>query len=216
MPFLDRTIELLALTHPHSDHVSGLIELFRRYDVKHILERRTGFDSPQYDAWRHAVEEEGAEVTQARAGQVIAMGDGVFLSVVSPADKLLSGTRSDVDNASVVVRLVYGDVSFLLTGDVFGEGESALLDSGADIDSDVLKVRHHGSRSSSSEAFLEAVSPAIAIISAAGDNPLGHPHSETLEALANWVPGNGLFLTKDYGVIEFTTDGKRLLVKTEK
>ena len=204
------------MTHAHSDHVNGLIELLRRYDVKHILERRTGFDSPQYDAWRRAVEEEGAEVTQASAGQVIAMGDGVFLSVVSPADKLLAGTRSDVDNASVVVRLVYGDISFLLTGDVFGEGESALLDSGANIDSDVLKVGHHGSRSSSSGAFLEAVSPAIAIISAGEDNLFGHPHPETLEALAEWVPDDGLFLTKDRGVIEFISDGRRLLVKTER
>jgi competence protein ComEC len=216
MPFMDRTIELVVLTHAHSDHVNGLIELLRRYDVKHILERRTGFDSPQYDAWRRAVEEEGAEVTQASAGQVIAMGDGVFLSVVSPADKLLAGTRSDVDNASVVVRLVYGDISFLLTGDVFGEGESALLDSGANIDSDVLKVGHHGSRSSSSGAFLEAVSPAIAIISAGEDNLFGHPHPETLEALAEWVPDDGLFLTKDRGVIEFISDGRRLLVKTER
>ena len=73
MPFMDRTIELVVLTHAHSDHVNGLIELLRRYDVKHILERRTQFDSPSYDEWRRAVEEEGAEVTQASAGQVIAM-----------------------------------------------------------------------------------------------------------------------------------------------
>ena len=216
MAFMDRTIEMVVLTHPHSDHVTGLIEALRRYDVKRMVERRTQFDSPQHQAWRRAVEREGAEVLQAEAGQVIATGDGMFIQVVAPSDRLLQGTQSDVDNASIVLRLVYGDVSMMLTGDMFDEAERALVSSGAAIDSDVLKVGHHGSRSSSSGPFLGAGTPAIAVVSAGEDNLFGHPHRETLDALRRWVPDDGLFLTAERGVVEFTTDGRRLWVKTDR
>ena len=216
MPFWDRTIDLVVLTHAHSDHVNGLIEVLRRYDVQNILEREVQYDSPPYQAWRQAVAEEGAEVIQARSGQVIALEGGAFVQVVSPGERLLGGTSSDVDNASVVLKLVYGNVSFLLTGDMFGETERVLVAQNAPIDSDVLKVGHHGSRSSSSAAFLDMVSPAAAAISAGEDNRFGHPHLETLEALRGHVSEDLLLLTKDSGTVEFVTDGKRLEVKTER
>ena len=216
MPFRDRTIELVVLTHAHNDHVNGLMEVLRRYDVERILQRETDYESPPYEAWRRAVAEEGAEVIQAEAEQVIAVDGGVFIQVLSPPARLLRGTSSDVDNASVVLRLVYRDLSFLLTGDMFGEAEAVLVRESSPVDSDVLKVGHHGSRTSSSEAFLERVTPAIGIISAGEDNRFGHPHPETMEALRRHVPEDLLFLTKDRGTIELITDGKRLEVKTER
>jgi competence protein ComEC len=121
-----------------------------------------------------------------------------------------------VDNASVVLRVVYGDVSFLLTGDIFVEGESGLVQRDAELDSDVLKVAHHGSRSSSSPPFLEAVSPAVAVVSAGSDNRYGHPHAETMEALRCHVDDARIFLTGESGSIEFVTDGARLEVRTER
>ena len=216
MPFMDRTLELVVLTHGHSDHVSGLTEALRRFEVERVVHRMTDLEGHAYDAWHIAVEREGAEVLEARRGQSITTDDGVLIQVVGPPETLLRGTASDVDNASVVVRLVYGNVSFLLTGDMFAEGERALAASGTSIDSDVLKVGHHGSRSSSSEAFLAAVSPAIAVISAGEGNGFGHPHAETLEALRRWVPDAGLLVTKDSGTLKVSTDGERLWVGTER
>jgi competence protein ComEC len=213
MPFQDRKIELVVLTHGHADHVTGLIEVLRRYDVERILERKVDYDSPQYAEWRKAVSEEGAEVIEARAGQVIAFPGGAYMQVVNPQERLLTGTASDVDNASVALRLVYGENSFLLTGDMFAEAERALISSGADIDSDVLKVGHHGSRSSTTVAFLEAVSPSVAVISAGQDSRFGHPHAETIEALSRYIPESLLFVTGDQGTIEFTTDGQTLHVQ---
>ena len=211
-----RSIDLVVLTHPHADHARGLAEVLGRYSVARILERQLQYDSPAYDAWRQAVEDEGAGVTQARSGQVVAIDDGVFIQVIGPPDGLLRGTDSDVDNASVVLRLVYGEVSFLLTGDMFVEAEAALVRRAAPIDSDVLKVAHHGSRTSSSEAFLARVSPAVAVISAGKDNRLGHPHPETVRALLRHVAEERVLVTKERGTIEFVTDGSRLEVKTER
>ena len=216
MSFMDRGIELVALTHPHGDHVTGLLEVLRRYDVGHILERRSNYGSSAYESWRQAVEEEDAQVIQAQPGQVIATDDGVFIEVIGPPARLLGGTRSDVDNASVVVRLVYGRVSFLLTGDIFAQAEDVLVARGAHIDSDVLKVPHHGSRSSSSKEFLSRVTPSAAVISAGVDNRFGHPHGQTLAALESHLPADALFSTAERGTIEFVTDGRRLEVKTER
>ena len=216
LPFWDRSVDLVVLTHPHRDHVAGLTEVLRRYDVAYVLERRFPHDSPEYQAWRRAVEDEGAVVIQAQPGQVVTIDDGVFIQVLGPPETLMRGTDSDVDNASVVLRLVYRDVSFLLTGDMFHEAESALLAQDAPIDSDVLKVAHHGSRSSSIAAFLESVSPAVAVISAEEDNRFGHPHAETVEALLKHVAEDALLLTSERGTIEFVTDGRRLEVITER
>ncbi len=216
MPFFDRDVEVVVLTHGHSDHVTGLLEVLRRYSVKLILERQAEYDSPPYQAWRQAVAAEGAAVVQAQPGQAIALDDGVTLHVLGPPQALLKGTESDIDNASVVLRLVYGDTSFLLAGDAFSEGEAALLASGAALDSDVLKVGHHGSRSSSTPGFLERVSPAVAVISAGENNPYGHPHPETLATLRRYVPPELTFLTRDHGTIEVISDGHSLEVRTER
>ena len=115
-----------------------------------------------------------------------------------------------------MLRLVYGDVSFLLTGDMFEDAEGALVRREARLDSDVLKVGHHGSRSSSSSEFLEAVSPALVVFSAGQDNRFGHPHQETLDALSQHVPPERLFMTSEQGTVEFITDGKTLEVKTDR
>ena len=216
LSFLDRHLDLVVLTHPHSDHVTGLLEVLDRYDVGRIVERRMAYESPAYESWSRAVTEEDAPVLQARPGQRITTGDGVIIEVVSPPEELLRGTPSDANNASIVLRLVYGDVSFLLTGDVFAGAEAALVARNAYLDSDVLKVAHHGSRSSSSGEFLDRVTPRVAVVSAGENNRFGHPHLETLVALRRHVPNDALFSTARNGTVEFITDGRRLAVKTER
>ena len=118
---------------------------------------------------------------------MITVDDGVFAQVLWPPQTQSTEAPSDPNSASVVLRLVYGDVSFLLMGDLLSEGEAGLLALGATIDSEVLKVAHHGSRSSSSGVFLQAVSPVAAVISSGEDNRFGHPHPETVDALLGHV-----------------------------
>ena len=214
--FWERSIDLVVLTHPHADHVAGLTELLRRYDVQRILERTVEFDSPPYVEWRRAVDAEGAEIVQARTGLQLSFDDGVFLQVIWPPDRLLRRTESDTDNASVVLRLVYGDVSFLFTGDMFRDAEAFMLRRGIDVGSDVLKVAHHGSDSSSSASFLAAVSPTVAVISAGRENRFGHPHQKVLDRLARHVPADQVYLTGEHGAVTFVTDGRTLSVDTER
>ena len=216
MPFRERTIDMVVLTHGHSDHVTGLLEVLRRYDVETVLERKTDHDGAPYLAWHRAVDLENAEVVSARAGMIVPLDSGAFIEVLGPPAHLLRGTASDVDNASVVLRLVYGDVSFLFMGDAFTEAENALIAAPSALDSDVLRVGHHGSRTSSSTRFLEAASPSIAVISAGKDNWFGHPHPETLAALAPYAPPDRTFITADHGTIELITDGKTISATTER
>ena len=219
MPPSDRTIDLVVLTHPHADHLMGLLETLSRYDVGAVMARPVPFEGPGYAAWRELAreaEEEGALVVDAVAGQRIETGDGVVAQVLGPPARLLSGTSSDVDNASVVLRISYGEVSFLLTGDMFGESETALATSGQTIESDVLKVSHHGSRTSSTRVFLDAVRPVVAVISAGADNQFGHPHAETLDALSRHLAPGMALLTAERGDVRFTTDGESLWVATER
>ena len=216
MPPGDRSLDLVVLTHPHEDHLTGLLETMERYDVGAVLERRIDYDGHGHAAWRELAAKQGALVVEAVPGQRIDMGDGAVVEVLGPPARLLRGTGSDVDNASVVLRIGYGDVSFLLTGDMFREGEAALVASGSHLESDVLKVGHHGSRTSSSRAFVDAVRPAVAVISAGTDNSFGHPHPETLEALSHYVDAGMVLTTFERGDVRFTTDGKELYVSTER
>ena len=216
LPFWDRSLDVVVLTHGHADHIAGLLEVLRRYDVGHVVEREAEYTTPDYLNWRHAVDNEGAVVTQARAGQVIDLGDGATIEVLHPPQTLMSGTDSDLNNASIVLRVVYGDVSFLLTGDIFVEGEREMLSQGVDVRSNVLKVPHHGSRTSSSPEFIEQVSPSVAVISVGADNRFGHPHTETLEVLERYAPEARVMTTRDHGTIRFVTDGATLSVETER
>ena len=216
LPFWDRSLDVVVLTHGHADHISGLLEVLRRYDVGHIVEREAGHTTPDYMSWRQAVENEGAVVTQARAGQSINLGDGATIEVLHPPETLMSGTNSDLNNASIVLRVVYGDVSFLLTGDIFVDAEREMLSSGVDVRSTVLKVPHHGSRTSSSPEFVEQVGPSVAVISVGADNRFGHPHAETLDVLARYAPEARVMTTRDHGSIRFVTDGTTLSVEGER
>ena len=130
LPFWDRDVDMIVLTHPHSDHVSGLNETLRRYNVGSVLERRQDFEGAEYAAWNDLVESEGADAIQAVPGLSFSFPDGVVVDILGPPTELLTGTESDVDNASVIVRVAYGDRSFIVTGDLFAEGELWLVESG--------------------------------------------------------------------------------------
>ena len=216
LPFWTRTVDLLILTHPHDDHLAGLNEILRRYRVSNILSREVDFHSANFAVWRNLAAREGANAISAHPGTTFEFADGVRVEILAPPDALPSGTESDVDNASVATRIVYGDRAILLTGDLFADGERRLVESEQTLRADALKVAHHGSATSSSRAILEAVSPSAAIISAGADNRFGHPSPEVIERLKEYVPPDRIFTTAERGSVTLETDGESLWVRTER
>ena len=216
LTFWERDVDLIVLTHPHSDHITGLNEILRRYDVGTVLERRQEFEGAEYAAWDDLIEANDTATIDAVPGLELAFADSVTVEVLGPPAPLLFGTDSDVDNGSVIVRVAYGNRSFIITGDLFREGEAWLVASGQRLASDVLKVGHHGSRTSSSQAFLDAVDPGVAVISAGSDNRFGHPNPEVVERLKAFVDESQLFTTAEVGSLTFETDGMGLWVWTER
>ncbi|TET13589.1 MAG: DNA internalization-related competence protein ComEC/Rec2 [Dehalococcoidia bacterium] len=216
LPFWDRTIELVILTHPEVDHITGLVEVLQRYEVKQVLTSGQECDSSVCVEWRRLIEEKDIEHTIARAGQRIALSGEVSLEVLHPQRTLLQATASDVNNNSLVMRLVFHDFSLLLPGDVFEEAEQHLLDRRFSLRSTALKVPHHGSDTSSCSEFLTGVDPQLAVISVGEGNPFGHPSPEVVERLGEMVGEDSVYLTSQQGTIELITDGKRLWVRTER
>ncbi len=205
MPFWDRSLDLVVLTHPHEDHLAGLVEVIRRYRVDVVLDSAYTQESSVAAAWRAAVEREGATTFQASQGQVVTLEEGITLEVLNPPQPLMGGTLSDVNNNSTVLRLRYGRVSFLLTGDLELEGELSLLDRGVDVRSTVLKVAHHGSGTSSSVEFLLEVRPDLMLVSVATDNL----HEEVMARLADSVGDPARVLTTgQLGDITLVSDGR--------
>jgi len=215
MPFWDRTIELVVLTHPHADHITGLVEAVRRYRVEQVLYPDADYGSPLCREWLGLIGERGIDCTIARAGQEIDLGGGVTMKVLNPPVKLLSGTNSDINNNSVVLCLSAGEVSFLLTGDIEREAESGLIAGGENLSGTVLKVGHSGSKTSTTPEFLAEVSPGVAVISV-GENSYGHPSGEVIERLEAELGAENIYRTDEQGTIEFITDGERLWVRLGK
>jgi competence protein ComEC len=212
MPFWDRTIELVVLTHPHDDHLSGLVEVLKRYEVEQVFYPDLDYDSSLYKEWRRLIDEKDISVTLAQADQEIDLGDGVTMSVLHPPATLMTGTESDTNNNSTVLRLSFGRVSFLFTGDIEWEAEFRLIAQGFELDCTVLKVGHSGSYTSTTPDFLAAASPLVAVISVGETNLYGHPHDEVVERLETALDAENVYRTDEQGTIEFITDGEGLWV----
>ena len=216
MPFWDRRVELVVSTHPHADHLTGLVEVVGRYDVGMAVMDGQAGDSLLQREWLRQIEAAGIEQLAARAGQRIDLGDGLFLEVLHPPATPLDGTVSDADNNCLVARLVYRDFSLLLTGDIHEEAERYLLDRRCTLDSTVLKVPHHGSDTSCCPEFVASVDAQLAVISVGADNYFGHPGPDVLERLSEAIGADGVYLTSEHGAIELITDGTTLWVRSER
>ena len=216
MPFWDRSIDLVILTHADEDHIAGLIPVLERYRVGQVLDSGYEHDNPMYERWQELIDEKGIPNHLARAGMRIGTGDGVEMTVLHPGLELMEYTDADANNNSVVVRLVMGQVSFLLPGDIEEAAEGRLVASGQELTSTVLKVPHHGSSTSSSAAFLKAVNPELAVISVGADNRFGHPSPQVLERLEDLVGEEHILHTDEQGMVEIITDGAQVWVDTER
>lgn len=216
LPFWDRSIEMLILTHPDTDHITGLVEVLHRYDVEKVLTSGQETDSDIYREWRKLINEKGVERIVAQAGQEIVMKDGIQITVLHPREIQVDEDNHDLNNNSVVLRLEYENFSFLLTGDSGVETEESLLAQDVQLRSTVLKVGHHGSNTSTSPEFVGDVDPVFAAISVASDNKFGHPMEEVIKTLEGIVVEDGIYTTSEDGTIEFITNGKKLWVQTER
>lgn len=195
MPYWDREIELVILTHPHADHIDGLVEVLKNYDVKMVLDSRADYHTADYAEWRRLLEEKQIPIITAKSGQRIHLTSSAFFDVLAPLEIMAGKSFNDIHDAMIVMRLTMREKyplddelreqhPVLFTGDAERRVEHQLLTSFPyKIDSDILKVGHHGSKTSSSEAFLKAVSPDVAIISAGAKNRYGHPHQSVLDRL---------------------------------
>ena len=213
MPFWDRTIDLVVLTHPHSDHLTGLVEVLQRYEVKQVLSPDLDCDSLICDEWLSLIEEKNVKYTTAQAGQQIDLGDGIVIKVLNPQIPHLAATGSDMDNNGVVLHISMDNISFLLTADIMWEAEFELITQRVDLTSTVLKVAHCGSDTSTTPEFLAVVNPQIAVISVGEDNPYGHPSPEVIKRLERKLGSESIYRTDKQGTIEFITDGERLWVE---
>jgi competence protein ComEC len=219
MPFWDRSLDMLVMTHTDADHITGLAEVLERYQVDRWLESGIPDQDPTYLACREILAEKAIPDDQLRAGDWLDLGHGISLEVLHPPGQPLAGTTADTNNNSLVLRLVWNDVEFLLAGDVEAPAEQYLMRSGQPLSARVLKVGHHGSARSSTADFLSAVSPSFAVISAGSGNAFGLPDQKVLQRLAGHCEGY-ILRTDEHGTIEFVTapspDGQKLWIYTEK
>lgn len=198
-------IAYVVATHPHEDHIGGLISVLESsISVSVVLYNNQSATSRVYQDFMSLAQ---GRITIVQRGQQYILSENVNFTVLNPVQPL---EFTDVNGNSIVLRLQVGNVAFLFTGDATFEAEESMMDAGLNLSSQVLKVAHHGSRYATSEAFLEAVNPSYAVISAGIGNPYGHPHNETVQRLLS--KGVTVYGTYVSGTIIMGTDGQTVYV----
>ena len=245
LPGGDRSLDLVALTHLDADHSRGLLETLDRYRVGAVLEGLRPPEASMLPQWAARLERHNLQSIPLRAGHAVELEPGLTLETLNPPAipanaganaNPISGSGSginpnagdgriidayaagnlDANNGGVVLRLEYGAVSILLAADIEAETEERLLREGVLRPSTLLKVPHHGSNTSTTAAFLEAVAPQAAIVSVGAGNPYGHPAPAVMERLAARLDESRIFRTDQHGDITLTTDGQTLQITTQR
>jgi len=209
-------LDILVLTHPDADHVGGLPEVLRSIPVGVAVATGQVHTTQIYAEFlqelQRARDEGGTQVIRGAAGVEIPFDPEIQLEVLGPSTAAIAG--DDSNNASIVLRLTYGRISVLLTGDAEVEEEAWMMARGAVRNAQILKVSHHGSDTGTSSTFLAQVDPEVALISCSVDNQYGHPHDEVLDRLSDY--GADVYRTDQDGTIEVMTDGVEYWVRTER
>ncbi len=203
-------IDLVVGTHPHEDHIGGLVSVLEKMPVDRVIDSGKIHTSQTYEKYLTLIEKKKIPFEIGRAGQKINLDPAVVLKILHPGPDV---ERGDANHASVVIELRYGRVTFLFNGDAEERAEAEILERGYHrAGATILKAGHHGSSTSTSESFLKAVAPAAAVISAGRDNPYGHPHAETLDRLA--ASRVKIYRTDLLGSIVIVSDGSGYTINT--
>lgn len=204
-------LDYIVCTHAHEDHVGGLSGALNYARVGTVYAPVTEFDTRAFQSFVKYLEKQEKEITVPSAGDSFTLGSAL-VQIVGPVDMAMAAENAN--NTSIVLRIVYGETSFLLTGDAETIEEESILDAGYDIRCDVLRVGHHGSYTSTSDAFLKAVSPDYCVISVGKDNAYGHPHDVVVDRIVE--SGAIIYRTDLDGYIACTSDGENVTFQTEK
>ncbi len=211
MPMFDRSIDAVVMTHPDADHITGLVEVVRRYRIGMFLTTGVVHDTPVYDRLQTELTAKNIPIRYVHAGDTQDLRDATF-RILAPIDDWQGKETDDTNSTSVLGRLDYQSFSVMLTGDAETRTEETLVKSGAPLASTLLKLGHHGSRTSNSAAFLDAVRPQEAVLSVGKDNRYGHPHQEVLDRLAaRRIPVDR---TDTSGDLVFSSFGSGFTLKT--
>ena len=199
----DRSIDIVFITHPDQDHIGGILDVLDNYTVGSVFESGVLVESQTFKNFRKELAEKNIQDILARKGTHLELGDGGYIDILFP-DRDVSGWKTN--DGSIVAKLVYGENSIMLTGDAPIETEEIILseNSTESLESDILKVGHHGSKGSTSVDFLKAVSPKSALISVGLNNKYGHPKQEVLDLFNNFKVQ--IFRTDELGQIEVKCD----------
>lgn len=208
--FLDSTytskIDVLIGTHPHADHIGAMSEVIKNYEIGSIYMPKATSTSKTFENLLQTISDSGLKIKNATAGVTIDLDDSVSIEIIAPN----STSYDDTNNYSAIIKLSYENTSFLFTGDAESVSEKELLQTGYDLNADVLKVGHHGSQSSTSASFIKAVEPTYAIISVGKDNSYSHPSQKTLDRLSDY--GVTVYRTDIFGTIVVTSDGDKISI----
>ena len=203
MSVSDRSLDLLILSHPHADHLVGLVEILKRYEVAGVLEAGAVYDSAIYREWHRLLQEKNIPIILARRGEKIRLADAE-LDILAPFENWSGRSAKEIHDSMVVAQLLVASSSVaILTGDMEQDLEQRLLASEGNLQAKILKIGHHGSKTSSSENFVKKVAPEYAVISVAKKNRYGHPYPATLELLKKL--GLEVLQTSEEGSIVFRT-----------
>jgi beta-lactamase superfamily II metal-dependent hydrolase len=204
MPWYDHYIDVILITHSDSDHYAGFIDLLRRYDVGLVIESGVAGTSPSYKVFEDIISQKNIKKVIARRGQSVKLTDDIHFDVLFPDRDV---AKLNVNDASIIGQLVYGSSTIMFMGDAPIETEEyVLLLDGPRVKSDILKVGHHGSKTSALEPFFSAVAPQYAVISAGLNNRFGHPNQETLDIFQKL--GVKTLITFNLGTIIFKSGGR--------
>ena len=201
-------LDCVVITHPHEDHMGALSEVLETVPTDRVVMNADASDGSYFTRALDVIEEKEIPVTEAKAGDVIEIGD-ITLEIIAP----ISYSEEDKNSNSVALRASAEGVSVLITGDATVDEEAQVLEKHGDLKADILKVGHHGSSTSTSEEFLRAVSPSIAVISCGEGNAYGHPHYSTLTRLRE--AGAEVWRTDKSGTVTVYVENGKIMVKTQ-